>query len=143
MATLTNPMKEMISQQLPFLATVTDAETLRPNLGPTRSLRVWDDHTLVYNENTGRQHYENLLEGSLAAIAVVDSAELDGYRFIGPAKIHRTGPVWDACLAYAEAHGYAPPKAGVLIHVQQIYTLMIGSHAGELIDSDNPDYRIQ
>lgn len=62
MATLTNPMKEMISQQLPFLATVTDAETLRPNLGPKRSLRVWDDHTLVYNENTGRQHYENLLE---------------------------------------------------------------------------------
>ncbi|WP_296105034.1 pyridoxamine 5'-phosphate oxidase family protein [uncultured Corynebacterium sp.] len=143
MATLTNPMKEMISQQLPFLATVTDAETLRPNLGPKRSLRVWDDHTLVYNENTGRQHYENLREGSLAAVAVVDWAELDGYRFIGPAKIHRTGPVWDACLAYAEAHGYAPPKAGVLIHVQQIYTLMIGSHAGELIDSDNPDYRIQ
>ena len=113
MATLTNPMKEMISQQLPFLATVTDAETLRPNLGPKRSLRVWDDHTLVYNENTGRQHYENLREGSLAAVAVVDWAELDGYRFIGPAKIHRTGPVWGACVAYAEGRRCAARKAGV------------------------------
>ena len=82
MATLTDPMKEMISKQLPFLATVTDAEILRPNLGPKRSLRVWDDHTLVYNENTGRQHYDNLREGSLAAVAVVDWAELDGYRFM-------------------------------------------------------------
>ena len=79
MAKLTQEMKDMIDAQLPYLATVTDGETLLPDIGPKRSLRVWDDETLIYNENTGRQHLENLRAGSKAAVAVVDWAELDGY----------------------------------------------------------------
>ena len=49
MAKLTQEMKDMIDAQLPYLATVTDGETLLPDIGPKRSLRVRDDESLIYN----------------------------------------------------------------------------------------------
>ena len=57
MAKLTQEMKDMIDAQLPYLATVTDGETLLPDIGPKRSLRVWDDETLIYNTRTGQVVY--------------------------------------------------------------------------------------
>ena len=137
MAKLTQEMKDMIDAQLPYLATVTDGETLLPDIGPKRSLRVWDDETLIYNENTGRQHLENLRAGSKAAVAVVDWAELDGYRFIGPAELFHEGSVWDAAVKFADEKGHNPPKMAVLIHIEQIYTLMLGKNAGRLLASDD------
>lgn len=142
MATLTPEMKKMLEEQLPYLATVTDAETLLPNIGPKRSLRLWDDSTLIYNENTGRQHLENLRYGSQAAVAIVDWEALDGYRFIGHTEIHTEGPVWEAAIKFAEEKGHNPPKAAVLIHVERIYTLMLGKPAGTLLASDDPDEMI-
>lgn len=133
MAQLTPEMKKMLDEQLPYLATVTDTETLLPNIGPKRSLRIWDDETLIYNENTGRQHFENLRYGSQAAVAVVNWEELDGFRFVGPAEIHTEGPVWEAALAYAEQQGHNPPKAAVLIHIEHIFTLMLGKNAGKML----------
>ncbi|MBB3116079.1 pyridoxamine 5'-phosphate oxidase family protein [Corynebacterium bovis] len=138
MARLTEQMKDMIDAQLPFLATVTDAESLTPDIGPKRTLRVWDDETLIYNENTARQHLANLLEGSRAAVAVVDWDALDGYRFIGRAKVLDEGPAWDDCVRYAEDRGWNPPRKAVLIHIEQIYTLMLGKNAGTLLASDDP-----
>lgn len=138
MAKLTDSMKKMLEEQLPYLATVTDAETLLPNIGPKRSLRLWDDETLIYNENTGRQHLENVKEGSKAAVAIVDWGELDGYRFVGSTEYFTEGEVWDAAVEFAELKGHNPPKAAVLVHVEQIYTLMLGKNAGRLLDSDDP-----
>lgn len=137
MAKLTPEMKEMLDKQLPYLATVTDADSLLPNIGPKRSLRLWDDETLIYNENTGRQHFENVKEGSKAAVAIVDRDQLDGYRFVGPTEVFTEGEVWDAAIEFAERMGHNPPKAAVLIHVEQIYTLMLGKNAGRLLDSDD------
>lgn len=137
MAKLTQEMKDMLSAQLPYLATVTDGEMLLPNIGPKRSLRVWDDETLIYNENTGRQHLENLRAGSKAAVAVVDWGQLDGFRFVGSAELFHEGPVWEAAVKFADEMGHNPPKMAVLIHIEQIYTLMLGKNAGRLLASDD------
>lgn len=53
MKEFTDDMKEMLAKQLPIQAT-TNQEGI-PDIGPKRSLRVYDNNKLIYNENTGGQ----------------------------------------------------------------------------------------
>ncbi|MGO2842424.1 pyridoxamine 5'-phosphate oxidase family protein [uncultured Corynebacterium sp.] len=134
MPRLTSAMTAMLGTQLPILATVTDPTT--PNIGPKRSLRAYDESTLIYNENTGGQHLANIESGSRVAVAVVDRAALDGYRFLGHAEVLTEGPAWDNCLEFAEANGMKTPKRAVLIHLDEIFSLASGAKAGTVIDTD-------
>lgn len=135
-ATVTGPMKTMLETQLPVLATVSDPAT--PNIGPKRSLRVYDDHTLIYNENTGGRHLENIEAGSRVAVAVIDREALDGYRFLGHAEVATDGPAWDNCLEFAAANGMKEPKRAVLIHLDTIFSLASGAKAGTVITDETP-----
>lgn len=51
MTKLDEKMKAMLAVQLPVQAT-TEEDGL-PDIGPKRSLRVYNDTALIYNENTG------------------------------------------------------------------------------------------
>ncbi|MGP5931477.1 pyridoxamine 5'-phosphate oxidase family protein [Corynebacterium glyciniphilum] len=135
-ATVTGPMKTMLETQLPVLATVSGPAT--PNIGPKRSLRVYDDHTLIYNENTGGRHLENIEAGSRVAVAVIDREALDGYRFLGHAEVATDGPAWDNCLEFAAANGMKEPKRAVLIHLDTIFSLESGAKAGTVITDETP-----
>ncbi len=137
MSGITAEMKAMLDTQLPILATVTDPTT--PNIGPKRSLRVYDDHTLIYNENTGGQHLTNIENGSRVAVAVIDRAALDGYRFLGHAEVLTDGPAWDNCLDFAAHNGMKEPKRAVLIHLDVIYSLASGAKAGTVVDDSAAD----
>jgi uncharacterized protein len=129
--TLTEEMKEMLRTQLPILATVTDAET--PNIGPKRTLRAYDESSLIFNENTGGRHLENLRAGSRAAVAVVDREAPDGYRFIGRAEVHESGPVMEEAVAFARERGMGLPRAAVLIRIEEIFSLKPGESAGRRV----------
>ncbi|CPZ98169.1 pyridoxamine 5'-phosphate oxidase-like FMN-binding protein [Mycobacteroides abscessus] len=106
MSTLTDEMKRMLGAQLAILATVTDGTT--PNIGPKRSLRVRDDRSLIFNENTGGQTLANIQAGSKVSVAVIDREALDGYRFVGSAQIHDSGPAFDNAVAFAQERGMKP-----------------------------------
>lgn len=121
----------MLAAQLPILATVTDGTT--PNIGPKRSLRRYDDETLIFNENTGGQHLQNLEAGSQAAVAVVDREARDGYRLLGTPSVWTEGEPFEAALAYAHEHGMGLPRAAVLLHVEEIHSLKPGAGAGKPI----------
>ncbi|WP_164255048.1 pyridoxamine 5'-phosphate oxidase family protein, partial [Stenotrophomonas maltophilia] len=88
-----------------------------PDIGPKRSLRLYDDRTLIYNENTGGQTLQNIKEGSKMAVVVIDREALDGYRFVGTPEQNLTGKPIDEALANAEKNGMNPPKYAVLIHI--------------------------
>lgn len=129
--TLTPEMKELLAAQLPVLATVTDAET--PNIGPKRTLRVYDDSTLIFNENTAGRHLENIRSGSRVAVAVIDREAPDGYRFLGRAEVHEEGPVLEEAAEFARGRGGTPPKAAVLVRIEEIYSLKPGPTAGKRV----------
>lgn len=131
MNTLNETMKSFLAKQLPIQATVSKEGF--PDIGPKRSLRVYDDTTLIYNENTGGQTLQNILDGSKIAVAVIDREALDGYRFIGRPKIFNSGAPYQNALAFAEKAAMKPPKCAVLIHIEEIYTLRSGSTAGKKI----------
>jgi len=130
MNTLDDAMKAMLSKQLPIQATV--SKDGLPDIGPKRSLRLYDDKTLIYNENTGGQTLQNIRDGSRMAIAVIDREALDGYRFIGRPELFSEGtPAYANALAFAEKVGMKPPKFAVLVHIDTIYTLRSGADAGK------------
>lgn len=132
MNTLSDAMKDMLSKQTPIQATVTKDGL--PNIGPKRSLRVYDDNTLIFNENTGGQTLRNMQDGSQIAIAVIDREKLDGYRFLGRPEILSDGPVFANALDFAQNNGMKPPKFAVLVHIETIYSLRSGADAGKRIE---------
>ncbi|BBB44253.1 pyridoxamine 5'-phosphate oxidase-like FMN-binding protein [Mycobacteroides abscessus subsp. massiliense] len=131
MSTLTEEMKRMLGEQLAILATVTDGTT--PNIGPKRSLRVRDDRSLIFNENTGGQTLANIHAGSKVSVAVIDREALDGYRFVGSAQIHDSGPAFDNAVAFAQERGMKHPRCAVVIDIEDIYTLKPGAGAGKRV----------
>lgn len=131
MAQLTQEMKEMILTQQCFHATV-NKEGI-PNNAPKRSTRVVDDQTLIFNEGVGGTTYRNILDGSKVAVAVVNREILDGYRFIGTPEVLTSGEIYEKSAEMSLKAGMPKPKAVILIHIDEIYSLKPGPMAGKRI----------
>ncbi|KDE61468.1 hypothetical protein FUSO4_11855, partial [Fusobacterium necrophorum DJ-1] len=101
-----------------------------PNIGPKRSMRILDENTLIYNENTGKQTMNNILANGKVAVAYADWAKLDGYRFVGKAEVFTEGKYYDEAVEWAKGKMGAP-KAAVIIHIEDVYTLRSGATAGD------------
>lgn len=130
MAILTEDMKSMIESQLAYIAT-TDKDG-NPNLGPKRSMRLYDEHTLVYNENTGKQTMKNIIETGKASVAYVVREKLKGFRFSGRAEIQTEGKMYEEAVEWAKGK-MGVPKAVGIIHIERIFCLDSGKNAGEEI----------
>ena len=76
MSKLTDAMKEIIEKQLAYVSTVSNEGM--PNIGPKRSMRILDENTLIYNENTGKQTMNNILANGKVAVAYADWANWMG-----------------------------------------------------------------
>lgn len=131
MAQLTQEMKEMILTQQCFHATVSKEGV--PNNAPKRSTRVFDDETLIFNEGVGGTTYKNILDGSKVAVAVVNREILDGYRFLGTPEVLTDGEIYERSAEMSLKAGMPKPKAVILIHIDEIYSLKPGPMAGKRI----------
>ncbi len=131
MSQLTQEMKEMIKYQQCFHATVSKDGI--PNNAPKRSTRVFDDETLIFTEGTGGRTYQNILDGSKVAVAVVNREIIDGYRFIGTPEVLTGGEIYDKAAEMSLKAGMPKPKAVVLIKIDEIHSLKPGPMAGKKI----------
>lgn len=100
--TLTDKQKEFFKTHLAYLSTV-DANG-NPQIGPKQSMHVLDDNHLQYLEKTKAHAYENLKNGSKAAVVVADEPSHTNVRIIGTATIHEDD---DYQKKVAEAAGAA------------------------------------
>lgn len=131
MAKLTQEMKDMILTQQCFIATVSKEGI--PNNAPKRSTRVFDEETLMFSEGTGGATYKNILDGSKAAVAIVNREMVDGYRFVGTPEVLTSGETYDRSAELSVKAGMPKPKAVVLVHIEEIYALKPGPMAGKRI----------
>lgn len=131
MAQLTQEMKEMVLTQQCFHATVSKDGV--PNNAPKRSTRVFDDETLIFNEGVGGTTYRNIQDGSKVAVAVVNREILDGYRFLGTPEVLTSGEIYERSAEMSLKSGMPKPKAVILIHIDEIYSLKPGPMAGKRI----------
>lgn len=130
MSKLTKEMEAMLAVELPIISTVNEDNT--PNIGPKRSLRVYDENKLIYNENTGGRTLENLKKNPEVAVIVVDRPNLDGYRFVGKATVYTEGKYYDEACKWAEGK-MGVPKAAVIIEITRIDSLKSGANAGKTV----------
>lgn len=131
MAKLTQEMKDMIATQQCFHATV--SKNGIPNNAPKRSTRVFDDETLIFNEGVGKTTYQNILDGSLDAVAVVNREIMEGYRFVCTPKIITEGDIYEEAAELSLKAGMRKPKAVILLNIDEIHSLNPGPMAGEKI----------
>lgn len=131
MSQLTQEMKEMIESQQCFHATVSKDGI--PNNAPKRSTRVFNDETLIFNEGTGGRTYQNILDGSKVAVAVVNREIIDGFRFIGTPEVLASGDIYEKSAAMSLKAGMPKPKAVILITIDEIHSLKPGPMAGKII----------
>jgi hypothetical protein len=123
MAKLTEEMKELVSSQQAYIATVS-AEGI-PNIGPKRSTRVLDDEHLLFAEITAKRTYQNLKQNPKVAVAVADREKTKGFRFVGTAEVLEEGPLYEKVKEGVLKLGFPGLKAAVKIHVEEIYNLGI------------------
>lgn len=131
MAKLTQEMKDMIMSQQCFHATVSPEGI--PNNAPKRSTRVFDDETLIFSEGTGGTTLKNIQKGSRVAVAVVNRETVDGYRFLGTPEIITEGDIYERSAEMSLKAGMPRPKAVILIHIDEIFSLKPGPLAGQKI----------
>jgi uncharacterized protein len=131
MSQLTKEMKDMIESQQCFHATVSKDGI--PNNAPKRSTRVFNDETLIFAEGTGGRTYQNILDGSKVAVAVVNREIVDGFRFIGTPEVLTGGEIYEKTAAMSLKAGMSKPKAVILIHIDEIHSLKPGPMAGKKI----------
>ena len=131
MSQLTNEMKEMIASQQCFHATISKDGI--PNNAPKRSTRVFNDETLIFTEGVGGRTYQNILDGSKVATAVVNREIIDGYRFIGTPEVLTEGEIYEKSAEMSLQAGMPKPKAVILLHIDEIHTLKPGPMAGKKI----------
>jgi uncharacterized protein len=97
---LDEDMRRVVDEQrLGFVATVCPDGS--PNLSPKGTLAVWDDDHLVFAHLHSPQTIANIDAGNrIVEINVVDPILRKGYRFKGPATVHRDGPTFTAGLRF-------------------------------------------
>jgi len=131
MATLTQEMKDMVASQQCFIGTV-DKNGI-PNVAPKRSTRVLNDSTLIFTEGTGKKTLENIRNSSKISVAVVNREVLDGYRFNGRGEVVESGDLFEKAAEMSQKMNLPRPKAVILIHIEEIYSLKPGPTAGTKI----------
>jgi uncharacterized protein len=91
-----------------------------PNLSPKGTMAVWDDDHLVFAYLHSPQTVGNVEAGSrVVEINVIDPIRRKGYRFKGPAEVHRDGPVYESGLRfYQERSGLDPRRVEAIVVVR-------------------------
>ena len=131
MSQLTAEMKEMVMSQQCFHATV--CKDGIPNNAPKRSTRVFNDETLIFNEGVGGITYQNILDGSKVATAVVNRDVMEGFRFISTSEVVTEGELYEKSAEMSQKAGMPKPKAVILLHIDEIHSLKPGPMAGKKI----------
>ncbi len=113
-------------QRLGYVASVCPDGT--PNLSPKGTTAVWDSEHLVFAHLHSQRTVANIeITNSIVEINVVDPILRKGYRFKGPAAVHRDGSVFEAGLRfYQQRSGLQAHRIGaiVLVSVEQVAPLL-------------------
>jgi uncharacterized protein len=97
---LDEDMQRVVEEQrLGYVASVCADGT--PNVSPKGTIAVWDPEHLVFAHLHSHGTVANIeAVQPVVEINVVDPIRRKGYRFKGPATVHRDGPEYDAGLTF-------------------------------------------
>ena len=105
-----------------------------PNVVPVSMKQVIDDETVMVSDQYMKKTLANLRENPRAALSVWD--EETGFQVKGGVTYENEGPRYEAVAAQVQqilsSMGYDYTSKGVAyIHVEEVYSVTPGEHAGE------------
>ncbi|MBI4524188.1 MAG: pyridoxamine 5'-phosphate oxidase family protein [Deltaproteobacteria bacterium] len=100
------------------------------NIGPKASTQVYDDESLAFAEFVGKHNLENVQRDQRITIAAIDWEKREGYRFVGQAEVHQSGPIFEKLRERLPR----PPKAVVRLLVDRI-DILSPAQAGETLQA--------
>jgi predicted pyridoxine 5'-phosphate oxidase superfamily flavin-nucleotide-binding protein len=124
-------MKRVVREQrLAFVATVGPDGT--PSLSPKGTTRVWDDEHLVFADIMSPGTVANLRANPAVEVNVVDPIARKGYRFKGPAEVHRDGTRFENVMRWYETErgsDVSRVSSVVLVRVEDAAPLVSPAYA--------------
>lgn len=128
---LTDDIKKLFLERKVYALATANGEGT-PNVVPIARMKVLDDKTILISSQYMLKTLDNIDENPIAAIAIWKPGY--GFQLKGEVEVHRTGDIFNYNLTWMkEVKPNSEPKAALLFHVKEIYSLSPGKHAGERI----------
>jgi len=127
---LDDDMRRVVdTQRLGYVASVCPDGT--PNLSPKGTVAVWNADHLVFAHLHSAGTVANIEAGNVVVeINVVDPILRKGYRFKGPATVHRVGVIFDKALRfYFDRSGLDPRRIEAIVLVEVVRAEAVTSPA--------------
>lgn len=126
-------VQEFLPGKLAWVATASRDGV--PNVTPKGSLKMLDEHHVVFADLFSLKTRKNLEENNQVAVTVVDAATGKGYQIKGTAEVLDSGPLFDETAAALRAlgKGLPPPHHLVKITVESVFDQSAGADAGKQI----------
>ncbi len=106
-----------------------------PNVTPKGSLKLLDEHHVIFADLFSLKTRKNLLENKKVAVTIVDAATGKGYQLKGTAEVIDSGPLFeDVSKKLKESPKRLPPLRHVVkITVEAVFDQSSGADAGKQI----------
>jgi len=133
MISIPKHVQEFFPGKMGWVATATRDGV--PNVTPKGSVKVLDDHHVVFADLFSLKTRQNLEQNPKVAITVIDPSTHRGYQIKGTAELISTGPIYEQMAAeLKQASATLPvPKYVVKISVETVYDQSVGPDAGKQI----------
>ncbi len=129
---MTTEMIDALEKDLVFLATASTDGV--PNVVPIGFARPIDEETILIADNYMNKTRQNLENNPRISIVTKDATKCP-FQFKGKVKIFESGKYFDIVTEWGQnAMTKLTPKAAILMHVEEIYSIQPGPDAGKKIE---------
>jgi hypothetical protein len=133
MVSIPKHVQEFLPGKLGWVATASRDGV--PNATPKGSVKLLDEHHVLFADLFSLKTRKNLLENNKVAVTVVDASTGKGYQLKGTAEVISSGPSFDetAKQIRESAKGLPPVQQVVKITVDAVFDQSVGPDAGKQI----------
>jgi uncharacterized protein len=129
---MTTEMIDALEKDLVFLATASPDGV--PNVVPIGFARPIDGETILIADNYMKKTRQNLENNPRISLVTKDATKCP-FQFKGKVKIFESGEYFDIVTEWGQnAMTKLTPKAAILMHVEEIYSVQPGPDAGKKIE---------
>ena len=133
MVSIPKHVQDFLPGKLAWVATASPDGT--PNVTPKGSVKLLDEHHVVFADLFSLKTRKNLEENKKVAVTVADTATGKGYQIKGTAEILDSGQLFDETAEQLKAsHKQLPPMHHLVkIAVESVFDQSVGPDAGKQI----------
>ena len=131
MVKLTNEVLEVMKKQKPLPIATAD-NTGKPNVVFVGMWKFIDDETILIVDNFFKKTADNLKMNPKIAIVAYDPESKKSYQIKGTVDYLEKGDQYQEAKTMADSNKL-PGKAAAVVHIEEVYDAVYGSHAGERI----------